>query len=202
MLCLTSEVSCRLQALEEPLRLHHLPELRRLALEGDRPDSGTLHFDKDSFLGSGKLEYLSVHRPGRLAIMPDSFVGLTALATLELLDCHPSHIPAAVTALSGSLASLSLSFNGALQLTDDDVGRLLTLRKLRGLDLRKRSFVMELGLAAAARTVAAQLRYQPALWSPRSLQHLIELSNAFVMRDGRALALRVWQDPNGEEDME
>ena len=107
-----------------------------------------------------------------------------------------------MTALIGSLTSLALSFNGALQLTDDDVGRLLTLRKLRDLDLRKISLVMHLGLAAAARTVAAQLRYQPALWSPRSLQHLLELSNAFIVRDGRALALRVWQDPHGEEDME
>ena len=62
VLCLTSEVSCRLQALEEPLRMHHLPELRRLSLEGDRPDNGTLHFDNDSFLGTCKLEYLSVHR--------------------------------------------------------------------------------------------------------------------------------------------
>ena len=172
----------------------HLPELRRLELFGDRPVR-TLRFERDSFVGASKLESVLVIRAGLLAIMPDSFVGLTALkARRKLHECGVSHIPAAVTALSGSLTSLVLYGNNALQLTSDDVARVLTLRKLRILNLQKRSFKVVMGHPAAANTVAAHLRYQPALWSPRSLQHLIELSSAFVVQHGRALALIPWND--------
>ena len=61
-----------------------------------------------------------------------------------------------------------------------------------------------MGHAAVANTVAAHLNYQPALWSPRSLQHLTELSSAFVVQHGRALALIVWcwVDEEAEVDEE
>ena len=99
------------------LRLY-LPELRRLSIYGDHAASGTLRFDGDSLLVSGKLQALSLRRAGTVTFTPDSFVRLTALATLKLSSCGLIHIPAAVTALAGSLTSLALPLDNDLQMAD------------------------------------------------------------------------------------
>jgi len=85
--------------------------------------------------------------------------------------CGLASIPSALTALSGSLTTLALPYNDDLQLAEDDVVTLLALRKLQNLDLRKFS-----------------------LWSPHSLQHLVDLPNAFHARHGHALALQVQEE--------
>ena len=62
------------------------------------------------------------------------------MAALRLSECGLMHIPAAVAALAGSLTSLELPYNNDLQLDNDDVECLLSLRKLRTLDLQKSPF--------------------------------------------------------------
>ena len=129
---------------------------------------------------------------------------LTALATLQLEACGLTSIPAALAALAGSLTSLALSHNDDLQLANDDIVTLLALGKLQNLDLRK-SHVRKMNhrpvcpmeaeflkeYEEAAETVAAFLQYRPPLWSPDSLQHLVNLPSAFRVHHGRTLALQV-----------
>ena len=125
--------------------------------------------------------------------MPNCFVGLTALTTLGLFECGLAAIPPAITNLEGSLQSLALPHNQHLQLGDNDLTILLTLRKLRKLDVQKMSFRMAFkdGDIAAADAVTAHLNYAPPLWSPCSFQHLMQLPVAFFAQHGRVLAVDV-----------
>ncbi len=185
------------------LRLH-LPALRQATLCGncDRGTVGTLRVDRDSFAEPPQLEYLVLSALGAMTVMPDAFTGLTALARLDLSECGLIRVPTAVTALSGSLTSLAMPYNNELQLTADDVRTLLALRKLQTLDLQKEPFEHVLAGGAAA-SVTAQLHYGPALWSQRSLQHLVALPNIFLARHGHALALRLsWDDDSDDEFMD
>ena len=106
---------------------------------------------------------------------------------------RPCQRPGGATALSGILTSLALSWNDDLQLTADDVTRLLTLRNLRHLDLRKSFFDDAINYRVAAATVEA-LHYEPALWTTCSLQSLVALPCAFLAQHGHAVEMQVHQE--------
>ena len=174
------------------LRLQ-LPALRRANIVGYRRTNithGRLVCDQDSFSETEQLESLRLQEHGTVVLMSNCLVALTVLATLELESCGLANIPAAVIALEGSLTSLALPFNPDLQLAHSDIATLLALRKLRKLDLRKILSGSQLN-GALARAVKAKLRYSPSLWSVGSLQHLLNLPNAFSARHGHALAVQV-----------
>jgi len=174
------------------LRLR-LPALRRANIVGYRRTNitrGRLDCDQDSFSETEHLRSLRLQEHGTVVLMSNCLACLTVLAKLELESCGLASIPAAVTALEDSLASLALPFNPDLQLADSDVTVLLALRKLRKLDLRKVLSGSQLN-GALARAVKAKLRYSPSLWSVGSLQHLLNLPNDFSARHGHALAVQV-----------
>ena len=172
------------------LRLH-LPALQRVNICGLR-DRGRLHLDRDSLLEAADLESLSLEGFENVTMMPDCLVGLTALATLDLMACGFVNIPAALTALQDSLTSLALGRNQNLQLADSDVTKLLTLQKLRMLHMGKRSLTDPGPLhTTAAVALSVHLHYVPAPWSERSLQHLVTLQSAFLRKHGVVLDLRV-----------
>ncbi len=189
---------------EGTLRLH-LPALRRLNVAGLR-NSGRLRLDRDSLLEASQLEFLSLEALEAVTMMPDCLTGLTALAALELKGCGLVLIPTALTALQGSLTRLALPFNDNLQLAESDFAILLTLRKLRMLDMQKYSLTDPLDNAAAV-ALSAHVRYVPAPWSERSLQHLVTLQSAFQSKHRIVLALNVHvhieadnESLSGEED--
>jgi Leucine-rich repeat (LRR) protein len=129
-----------------------------------------------------------------MTLMPDCFTGLTALATLQLYECGLTELPPALTALAASLTVLELHDNDDLQLADDDTTTLLTLRKLRRLDLRKSCLMGAFSpgsVAEAAIELAAHLSYQPPLWSLGSLQQLLNLPNAFRAQNGHSLVVHI-----------
>ena len=184
---------------EGSLRLH-LPDLRRAIFDGIDPADwdaevprGSMLLDRDSFSQAAKLESLSFFNPGTMTLTPDCFTGLTALASLQLNFCDLTNVPPALTALAGSLTSLELALNNDLQLASDDVATLLTLRKLRMLDLRKSSLDHATRIAAAA-AAEAVLPVQPPSWSMRSVQHLVNLPAAFLTQHGHVLALLMHEE--------
>ncbi len=177
----------------------HLPALRRASIHGDCVASGKLRLDRDSLQGASNLNSLSLETWELVTLLPDCLAGLPALATVELMLCGLVSVPAALTALNGILTSLALSWNDGLQLTDDDVTRLLTLRKLRHLDLRKSFFDDAINYRVAAATVEA-LHYEPALWTTRSLQCLVALPCAFLTQHGHALEMQVHQELDMSEE--
>ena len=185
-----------LQVQEAVLRMH-LPQLRHLEIVGVEEIQHTpagLCLDRDSLRETAKLESFTLKHPGPVGtLQPDCFAGLTALASLELLECGLDSIPPALTALAGSLMSLALPYNNDLQLAYDDVATLLALRSLQQLDLRKSSFnkVFRKGDILIAAVVQDRLHYEPALWSPRSVKHLVRLPGAFVKNHGHVLDLEV-----------
>ena len=185
----------------------HLPALRRLDIAGLR-QRGRLRLDRDSLLEASQLEFLSLEALEAATLMPDCLTGLTALATLELKGCGLVLIPTALTALQGSLTRLALPFNDNLQLAESDFAILLTLRKLRMLDMQKYSLTEPLDNMAAV-ALSAHVRYVPAPWSERSLQHLVTLQSAFQSKHRIVLALDVHvhsaadnESPSEEEDDE
>ena len=113
---------------------------------------------------------------GTVHLEPDCLTGLKSSATLQLRECGLASISPALTSLGGSLQTwLQLPFNNDLQIADDDVTIRLALRKLRKVDLRKMS-VNDSVVGSTSTALRAQLRYDPAAWSFRSLRHLVELS--------------------------
>ncbi len=183
------------------LRLH-LPELQRSSIWRTYLASGTLRIDADSFRVSSKLQALSLDHCGTVSLTPDSLTRLTALATFKLDTCGLVRVPAAVTALAGSLTSLALPYNDGLQLTDDGCTRLLTLKKLKNLDLQKSCVDMALHIAGltAPNAVLQHLDNNANPWSPQSLQHLVELPGAFLAQNGRLLALTMYKEDSSDED--
>ncbi len=159
---------------------------------------GTLRVDRDSFAEAPQLEDLSLSALGAVTLMPDALTGLTTLARLELEFCGLICIPTSLTALSGSLTSLAMPYNNEMQLTKSDVTTLLALQKLQTLELQKAPMEAVVNNATTA-LVTAQLHYHPALWSPRSLQHLVALPNMFLAQHGHALALRVYCDDDMDD---
>ena len=189
-----------LQVEEGVLRLN-LPALRRVGIRCNCLASGKLRLDRDSFRGAAGIEFLSLETSKPMTLLPDCFAGLTALATVELERSGLVSVPAALTALSGSLTSLSLSWIDNLQLNDDDVATLLTLRMLRHLDLRKLFFDDAIHYRVAAAAVE-ELRYEPALWTTRSLQRLVMLPKAFLAQHGHDLDMEVHQELDVYEESE
>lgn len=185
-----------LQVQEATLSMH-LPQLRRLEIIGVEEPLHTpagLRLDRDSLQEAAKLEYLTLKYPGTpVTLQPDTFTGLTALVSLELMECGLVSIPPAVTALIGSLTSLALPYNNDLQLADDDIATLLSLQCLRQLNLRKSSFTTAFrnGDIATAEAAKAHLHYEPPLWSPRSLHHLVQLPGSFLAYHGHVPAMQV-----------
>ena len=180
------------------LRLR-LPALRRaniVACWTTNTTRGTLRCDEVSFLETVQLKSLRLHGHGTVTLMPNCLEGLTALAMLKLESCGLANIPTAVLALAGSLTLLALPFNADLQLASSDVTTLLALRKLRKLDLRKTFVGSDLN-GSLSEVVIAHLRNHP-VWSEDSLQHLLDLRNAFNGRHGHALAVQV-RDSEGED---
>ena len=74
---------------------------------------------------------------------------------------------------------------------------LLALPKLRTLNLRKDSMTSALETVSFDE-VQAELRYEPAPWSLRSLQHLLKLPNASLAKHGHALAVEVLDEDEEE----
>jgi len=140
--------------------------------------------DWESFLHAANLQTLSFRGTRPLRLQGDCFLGLRALATLELEGSGFATIPGALTALGDSLTHLALPSNDTLQLELGDVSILLALRKLRSLDLRKHN----------PRGTAGALAGQPLNWSPRSLHSLVHLHAAFQKKHGHMPALRVTDD--------
>jgi len=136
---------------------------------------------------------------GTSPFLPDCFAGVPALATVELSSCGLASVPAALTALAGSLTSLAMPHNGDLQLAHGDAATLLALRKLRHLDLRKSSFENALSYMASRRVVE-ELHFEPALWTARSLQHLVTLPDAFRAQHGHALDLLMYEEEESSEE--
>lgn len=179
----------------------HLPQLQQLDITGlDEPEHtpAGLHLDGNSLQAAAQLERLTLQHPGTSVILqPDCFKRLPALASLELRACSLVSIPPAVAALAGSLTSLALPYNDDMQLAADDIAVLLALRELRQLNLQKSSlrlaFLVRDGDTAVADAVKARLHYEPSLWSPRSLQHLVQLPGTFLAHHGHVPALKVWE---------
>lgn len=146
--------------------------------------------DRSSF-SAAQPERISINQI-RLSLTTGCFGGMTALAMLKLNKCGLTTVPAALTALAGSLTSLELRHNDDLQLADDDVTVLLALGKLQKLNLQKLCHEVP---TEAANLVAGALIAQDGsglvLWTQRSVQLLEELSATFLMQHGRALALQV-----------
>ena len=164
---------------------------------------GTLHVDRNSC--SETTQALSLSIAKNLTLTVDCLTGLPALAALELDQCSLTSVPTVVTALAYSLTDLARPYNDALQLADGDIATLLALQKLRQLDLRKNAFediLLNGDLGQAAAAVEEHLQYDLPLWSRRSLQHLVDLPNAFRAQHGHALTLRMedleeshWTEP-------
>ncbi len=175
-----TELVCRLQENDGFLQLH-LPALQSLQVSAPYWKTGILHVNQDSFSDAANLTSLSFDYGLTLRFLPEGFTGLS---TLNMMMCGLASIPAAVgAALAGSLTHLALPYNDDLQLADADVATLLALRKLQTLDLRKTSLENKLQ------------------WSPRSLQHLVELPVAFLANHGHKLALRLLDDDyDSDED--
>jgi len=184
---------------EGTLRLH-LPALRRLDIAGLR-NRERLRLDWDSLREASQLEFLSLEALAAVTLIPGCLTGLTALATLELKGCGLVLIPTALTALQGSLTRLALPFNDNLQLAETDVAILLALRKLRMLDMQKYSLTNPLDNTAAV-ALSAHVRYVPAPWSERSLQHLVTLQSAFQSKHGIVLALDVHVESDNDSASE
>ena len=140
-----------------------------------------LRIDRDSFAGAAKLEFLSLDKFATVKLMPDCVSGLVGLATLELKGCGLTSIPAALTALSGSLTRLALPRNQALQVSDEDVKTILILQQLKLLDLPEYA-------PQAAETYDHLTELAP--WSLRSLQHLHDLQAAYHAQHGRLVVLK------------
>ena len=163
-----SRSSCADVQTQEATLLLRLPGLRCVALHGFFYTKGSLQISRDSFQKAPKLETLSVNRFEEVILTSDAFAGLTALATVELDGCGLSAIPPALSALSASLTRLALPHNDSLHHGDGDIKTLLTLAKLRKLELQ--------GSAPLNR---------------RSMQTLLNLENAFRAEHGHALAMDV-----------
>ena len=129
-----------------------------------------------------------------LHFAPDCFAGLTKLATLDLPECRLAKIPAALTALEGSLTSLVLTYAEGLELAHDDVTILLALRNLRKLDIRRRWFQLE----RAGNAAAAELRGELIWWNRSSMARLVDLPIAFYEQHGHKLTM-IWDDEDSEE---
>ena len=189
MLVIDSQAFSHLKASEraqekDMLLRVHLPALRQLKISGYfKVGAGKLSIDRDSLSDAARLETLIIKHPGAVTLTPDSFTGLTALATLKLKSCGLARIPSAVAALAGSLTSLSLPLNDSLQLKHDDNIALLALPELQTLDLRKTGYTM----------------YDT--WSLRSMQRLVRLPDAFFDRHEHALDIRLIETFE-EEDTE
>ena len=166
---------------DEGLLRLDLPSLRRLDISWRYGLSGRLRIDRESFAVAAGLKSLSLVAHMPIALMPDCFTRLTALSTLKLGGCGLIKLPTALTALESSLTSLSLPWNNDLQLGRADVAILVALRKLQYLDLRKffLQWVFKSINLEAVDAVISHLRYEPGLWSHRSLQHLVDLPGAF-----------------------
>jgi len=97
------------QASEQTLLLH-MPALRRASFtaSGLYFTSNKLHMDRDSFAAAAKLEFLSLTGLATVTLLPDCVSVLAGLATLELAKCGLISIPAALTALAGSLTRLAM----------------------------------------------------------------------------------------------
>ncbi len=170
-----------------------LPELREILIDGHRGTNGGLRLDGNSLLETPKLQTLVLDAPGTVTFTPDCFARSTPLTAIKLRKCGLTSIPSALTALCGSLTLLSLPLNDRLQLADDDTKVLLSLRKLRKLHLQKSSLrtAFKDGDTAVAAAVKAHLHHEPALWSQRSLQHLVQLPVAFLLQHGHVPELKV-----------
>ena len=99
---------------------------------------------------------------------------------------------------------MELPFNDGLQLSNDDRAHLLTLNRLRKLDLQKSCMELALHRAglAAPPAVITHLEHYANQWSTRSLQHLVELPSAFVVEHGHALALTMFKEWRDEDLLE
>jgi len=186
-----------LQADEGCVRLH-LPALRRATFSSRQ---SKLRFSRESFVKPAKLESLSLYGLAVVTFQPGCFRGMTALASLKLETCGLASIPAALSGLRASLTHLALPENDALQVEDDDIATVLALRKLQMLDLRK-SPVGRVLTGAAETAVTTQLHYEPAPWTLRSMQYLVDLPNAFRAQHGHVLSLqlRYAEVMNSDED--
>lgn len=194
--------AAHLQVEEGVVRLQ-LPALRRLRINGVDTTSRRLRLDRDSFRGTAKLKHVWFDAHQSIDMLPDCLVGLPALATVMLSSCGLASIPAALTALRGSLTSLELPYNDALQLTSVGVKTVLALQELQYLDLNKSSFADDDVVShRASDAVVTELGYQPALWSVRSVQHLSALSKAFLAQHGRELDLILDDEGCTDEEIE
>jgi len=167
-----------MQDSDSVLRIY-LPALRSAHIFALGRNTGRLQLDKDSLSAAPQLELLCLCHV-TVTMTPDCFTGLTALATLDLIDCSLTTIPPALTALAGSLTSLMLPFNDGFQLDPDAAKRVLALGKLRELDLRTKEYVFEPQDGSA--------------WKLYSLQGVVELLEAFLLQHGHWLAIRLHRD--------
>lgn len=181
-----------LQASQETLLLQ-MPALRRASFTAQPCymnfiySHSMLRINRDSFVGAAKLEYLSLTGLATVKLMPDCVSVLAGLATLKLASCGLTCIPAALTALAGSLTHLALPRNHALQMTDEDVMTILALRQLQLLDLRKRA-------PQAAVTYEGMQMTELAFWSMRSLQRLCNLQAGYHAQHGRLVTLEMYHE--------
>ena len=175
-----------LQRAEGSLRLH-LPALRSATITAAPLwRCGHLNVDGDSFRHASGLELLWFRHTASVRFLPDCFLGLPALATVELYSCDVWRIPEALTGLRCSLTHLELPCNDALQLWDEGISTLLALSKLRTLNLRKPPS-RSLDSWSTGGTDSSK-------WLPDSLQHLMDLPSAFLNRHGHELNLQVEDD--------
>ena len=177
-----------LQGLEDTL-LVQMPALRRASITvcGCCHSDSVLRIEQGSFVGAAKLESLVLSGPANVTLMTDSFSMLAELTTVELEACGLSSIPAALTALSGSLTRLALPRNHALQVADEDIKTFLALPQLQMLDLRKRA-------PQAAVTYEGLRMTELAPWSMRSLQRLCNLQATYHAQHGRLVALEMYYE--------
>ena len=166
-----------------------MPALRRASITAYSRlhNRSVLHINRDSFVGAAKLEFFSLHGLGtlQLKLMPDCLSELAGLATIELKECGLTNIPAALTALAGSLTSLALPRNHALQVANEDVVTILALPQLKLLDLRKHAPHVTVTYENVRLT-------ELAFWSMRSLQHLCNLQACYHAQHGHLVALEMY----------
>ena len=175
------------------LRLGRLPELRTCELSGDWPMPLLTSVDAASFHKAPKLQSLVLRNFEALQLQLGSLEHLTALTSLQLLNCGLRSVPVAVAALSATLCMIDLSGNERLQIDGAAAASILSCGRLRTFALRKQDIASGYDLSGPddlgqrSKEHMEREGYFPAPFSAESLRHLMRLPNAFRKLHGHDL---------------
>lgn len=119
------------------LILGALPSLNDCHLTWDSQIGHVLHVTPASFGGATGLTSLLLRCHNQVQLEGDCFNSLSVLEDLTLRKCGPTAIPAALSAMQGTLRVLDLSSNRELQIDQAGLATLLALSVLESIDLHE-----------------------------------------------------------------